>query len=232
LLLDDELPGLTYLKLLCERIPELEVVKAFNNPALFLAELPQLEYDLCILDIEMPGMNGLELAQLLQGTPVIFTTAYKEYAADAFDLDAIDYLLKPIQFERLKQSVNKAVNRLHQTTPNKTFFQLNTDKGKAILYFEQIACILASEVDSRDKKALMTDGSSLTLKNISFSALEAVLPASSFCRVNKQAMVALKTVKFFAFNEITTQLTTSEGQSLKLSLSEVYREDFLKKSQG
>ncbi len=232
MLLDDELPGLTYLKLLCERIPELEVVRAFNNPAIFLAELPKLEYDLCILDIEMPGMNGLQLANLLKGTPVIFTTAYKEYAADAFDLDAVDYLRKPIQLDRLQQSVNKAVIRLGNTAPLKTFIQLNTDKGKAILHFEEIACIMTSEVDSRDKTAIMTNGSSLTLKNISFSVLESALPTSLYCRINKQTLVALSIVKFFAFNEITTSLSTSDGQPLKLTLSEVYRENFLRKSRS
>src|SRR5690606_6558733 len=81
LLLDDELPGLAYLKMLCEQIPQLEVVKAFNHPQSFLEELPALEFDLCILDVQMPGMNGLQVANLLQGKPVIFATAYKDYAA-------------------------------------------------------------------------------------------------------------------------------------------------------
>ena len=83
LLLDDELPGLAYLKMLCEQIPKLEVVKAFNNPQLFLEELSSLEFDLCILEVEMPGMNGLQVANLLKGKPVIFATAYKDYAAEA-----------------------------------------------------------------------------------------------------------------------------------------------------
>jgi len=95
--LDDELPGLTYLKMLCEQLPELEVVKAFNNPKLFLAEVPNVDFDLCILDIEMPEMNGLQVANLLNGKPVIFTTAYKEYASEAFDINAIDYVSKPIK---------------------------------------------------------------------------------------------------------------------------------------
>ena len=59
LLLDDELPGLTYLKMLCEQIPELEVVKAFDNPETFLKESEFLQFDLCIMDIEMPGMNAI-----------------------------------------------------------------------------------------------------------------------------------------------------------------------------
>lgn len=72
LLLDDELPGLTYLKMLCEQIPGLSVVKSFNDPSRFLEEFPSLEFDFCIIDIEMPQFNGLQIANLLQGKPVIF----------------------------------------------------------------------------------------------------------------------------------------------------------------
>jgi two-component SAPR family response regulator len=107
LLLDDELPSLAYLKILCEQIPQLEVVKSFNNPAAMVEGMPTLEFDLCILDIEMPEMNGMQIASLLRDKLVIFTTAYKEYAAEAFDLDAIDYVRKPVSLARLKQAVTK-----------------------------------------------------------------------------------------------------------------------------
>ena len=92
-LLDDEIPGLTYLKMLCEQITELEVVKTYNDPLKFLAEAPLLDFDLCILDIEMPRRDGVQVAQSLHGKMIIFTTAYREYAADAFELDAVDYVL-------------------------------------------------------------------------------------------------------------------------------------------
>jgi two-component SAPR family response regulator len=128
LLLDDELVGLTYLKMLCEQIPEVDVVKAFNHPEVFLAEVPKLEFDLCILDIEMPGMNGLQIANLLNGKPVIFTTAYKEYAAEAFDLNAVDYVRKPVKKERLQQALLKAENRILNKNQDKQFIQLNTAK--------------------------------------------------------------------------------------------------------
>ncbi|HZI26108.1 MAG TPA: response regulator [Chryseolinea sp.] len=64
-LLDDELPGLAYLKILCEQIPEVEVVKAFNDPQKFLSTADNLDFDACILDIEMPKVNGLQVARLL-----------------------------------------------------------------------------------------------------------------------------------------------------------------------
>jgi len=229
LLLDDELPGLTYLKMLCEQLPELEVVKAFNSPKLFLAELPHLDFDLCILDIEMPEMNGLQVANLLNGKPVIFTTAYKEYAAEAFDIDAIDYVRKPVKKERLQQAVSKAFNQIIENKPKEQFIQLNTDKGKAIIFFHQLCFVKIAESDSRDKIAILTDGKTVTLKNISFEKLQSLLPINSFCRVNKKELIAMKIVQVFSFDEITTTLKDNTGKFLKTTLSESYRNDFLKK---
>ena len=229
MLLDDELPGLTYLKLLCEQLPELEVVRAYNNPEIFLKELPTLAFDLCILDIEMPGTNGLQIAALLKGKPVIFTTAYTEFAADAFDLDAVDYVRKPITKERLQQAVQKVGQRIHKSESSKNFVQLNTDKGKTLLFFDTIGYVSASETDSRDKFVQLTDGHTLTLKNISFEKLEGLLPAADFCRINKKQMIALKSVQFFSHDQITTAFADAAGKSIVLTLNEIYRTDFLKK---
>ena len=229
LLLDDELPGLTYLKMLCEQLPELEVVKAFNSPDIFLKEVPDLDFDLCILDIEMPAMNGLHVASLLQGKPVIFVTAYKEFAAEAFDLDAIDYVRKPVTKERLHQAIQKAVTRINKSSSAKNFVQLNTDKGKALLFFDQVGYIKTSDSDSRDKTVQLLDGTILTLKNISFEKLLEVLPSDQFSRINKKELVAIKSVHFFSHDEITTSIPQSTGKPLVLTLSESYRQEFIGK---
>lgn len=228
LLLEDELTGLSYLKMLCEQIPELEVVKAFNSPLKFLAELPKLEFDLCILDIEMPEMNGLQVANLLNGRPVIFTTAYKEYAADAFDLNAIDYIRKPLTKDRLEKAVNKAITLLDNSKETKGFFQLNTDKGKAVLFFNQILYLYSSDIDSRDKIILLQDGTTLTAKNYSFNALLKELPKKDFCQVNKREVISLKAVAFFTNEEITTTISLTAGKQLIIHLSERYKNEFLK----
>lgn len=229
LLLEDELPGLTYLKMLCEQIPELEVVKAFNNPKTFLKEVPNLDFDLCIMDIEMPEMNGLEVANLLHGKPVIFTTAYKEYAAEAYDINAVDYVRKPVKMERLQQAIAKAKIRLNTTKKVKDFIQLNTNKGKALIFFDQVCYIKVSDVDSRDKIIQFFDGSEIILKNISFDKLLTILPKSHFVRINKKEIIALKTVKVFSFYEIITNIQLPSGQNLKLILSETYRSEFMQK---
>lgn len=228
LLLDDELPGLTYLKLLCEQIPELEIVKAFNDPEVFITELPTLEFDLCILDIEMPFINGLQVANLLGGKLIIFTTAYKEYAAEAFDLDAVDYVGKPLQKERLELAVKKAIKRLDSSQPSKAFIQLNTDKGKALLFFEQLCFIRTSNIDSRDKIAYLKDGNMISLKNVSFSKLLELLPNDQFCQINKKELISLSIVKWFTFDEITTNYFLNSDKVLVLTLGEPYRNNFIK----
>jgi DNA-binding LytR/AlgR family response regulator len=232
LLLDDELPGLSYLKLLCEQIPELEVVKAFNDPEVFMKEFSALEFDLCILDIEMPNTSGIEIAEMLKGKPVIFTTAYKEYAADAFDLYAIDYVIKPIKLERLQQAVNKAFQRNNPNDKRTKHIRLNTDKGIALIDIDQLIYIRTSEIDSRDKTALLRDGTRLQLKNISFDKLFSLVPSESFCRVNKKEMISLKTVHYFSNNQIITNIDSQSEKPLILTLGEIYRIGFISRING
>ncbi len=231
MLLDDELPGLTYLKMLCEQLPDLEVVKSFNNPTLFLKEVPNLDFDFCILDIEMPEMSGLQIANLLNGKPVIFATAYKDYAVEAFDLNALDYIIKPIKAERLKQAVDKIRKHLKGSTEKhqRNFMQVNTNKGKAILFFDKIAYIKTSENDSRDKLVQLFDGEEFILKNITFLKLKELLPKNDFSRINKKEILSLKAVQVFSFDEITSNLISPQGKNIKLSLSENYRNQFLEK---
>lgn len=229
LLLDDELPGLSYLKLLCEQIPELEVVRAFNDPDTFLNEFPKLDFDLCILDIEMPGKNGIEVAEMLREKPVIFTTAYKEYATDAFDLDAVDYLVKPVRIERLRKAVEKVILRKTTNQAIRKSIRINTDKGNVQLFFDQILYIRTSEIDSRDKTTILENGSNLQLKNISFAKLKSLLPTEFFCQVNKGELIALKCVIYFSNDQITTNIFHQSEKPLILNLGEPYRNEFINK---
>lgn len=215
--------------MLCEQLPELEVVRAYNDPEIFLKEASALEYDLAILDIEMPGMSGLQVANLLNGKPVIFTTAYKEYAAEAFDLNAIDYVRKPVKKERLQQAIQKVISHHSGKKGSKNFFQINSDRGKSLIFFDQLIYVKVSEVDSRDKIAFLAGGDSLTLKNISFEKLLLLLPTDQFARVNKKELIALKEVQSFSFDEIKTGIKSESGTTLNVSLNDVYRTEFLTK---
>lgn len=215
--------------MMCEQIPNLEVVKAFDSPENLINEINTLAFDFCILDIEMPNINGLEVAKKLNGKPVIFTTAYKEFAIDAFDLHAIDYIQKPIQKERLEIAINKAFLRLEKVKSNKESITINSDKGRIVLHFNQLQYITVSENDSRDKIAFLENGNKYTLKNISFDKLSKILPTNSFCQINKKDLISIRIVQHFSFDEISIALN-STGKILKLNLSEVYRSEFIKKT--
>lgn len=227
LLLDDELPGLTYLRMICEQVPNLEVVRSFNDPVKFLEESKKLDFDFCILDIEMPYHSGIEVAQLLKNKPVIFTSAYKEYASEAFDIDAIDYIRKPIQKERLEKAIQKAGDRLLRTDTGKQYMQLNTNKGKALIFFSQVVFITSSETDKRDKLVKLENNEELVLKNISFEQVLSLLPSKDFCRVSKKDLIALKAIKFYSQSEITIAVS---GKDIVFSLTESFRKDFLQKT--
>ncbi len=221
------MPGLSYLKMICEGIPNVEVVRAFNDPVKFLKESKEIDFDFCILDIEMPGLNGLQVAQLLPGKPVIFTTAYKEYAAEAYDLDIVDYVRKPIQKERLEKAVQKVVNKIRPK--EKQFVQVNSQKGKTLLFFDQLLLISTSDADKRDKIAILQNGDRLLLKNITLARMLALLPSADFCQVNKKEIVAIRAVSYSSHDEITTVITDDEGQFLQLTLGETYKKDFVDK---
>jgi DNA-binding LytR/AlgR family response regulator len=227
ILLDDELPGLAYMKMLCEQIPELEVVKAFNDPQLFLEESGRLSFDFCIIDIEMPHMNGLQVAALLKGKPVIFATAYKEFAAEAYELDVVDYLQKPIKQDRLAHAITKIKNHLETRNSLEHSFTINTDRGKSIIYFKDLLYVNTSAVDARDKEAFLANGTALIFKNLTFEKLQQQLPALEFLRINKKQILSKKIIRSYTATEIISTLVDSNGHELRFNLSDIYRDAVL-----
>ena len=156
ILLDDELPSLSYIQALCENFKDVEIVKSFNNPQKFLAQIDRLDFNTCILDIHMPGMNGLEVARILSDKAIIFSTAHKEYAADAFDLNAVDYIRKPYQADRLQTAFDKALKWLNSTKETGLeVIELNSNQGKTRIRIDQIAYIEVADHDRRDKYIYM-----------------------------------------------------------------------------
>lgn len=226
-ILDDELLAISYLKLLCEQIENVEVVKAFNDPKIFLSEIDNIDCNLCILDIEMPGMTGLQVAEIISGSKkIIFTTAYKEYAAEAFDLNVVDYVRKPIKKERLIQAFEKA-KELVDIPHKKDLIEWNTNIGRTVIFTEQIGYIKTSEIDSRDKDIILNDGTTIVLKNLSFKTLLEMLPSKDFAQVNKKEIIALVSIKVFSTNEIITTIQAENDHFLKLQIGEAYKNSLM-----
>jgi two-component system LytT family response regulator len=108
--IDDEPPALDVIREYVARFPQLQLIQTFDDAVSGAEYLRQASIDLLLLDINMPDITGLDLARSLQEKPmIIFTTAYKKFAFEGFELDAIDYLLKPISFDRFSKAVNKAI---------------------------------------------------------------------------------------------------------------------------
>ncbi|MEH7356121.1 response regulator [Neobacillus drentensis] len=117
ILVDDEPLALDYLEMKLVKIDEFEVVEKFVNPVVARERIQQLEVDVVFLDIHLPEINGLELAeQIIEEKPhvhIVFVTAYDEFAVNAFELNALDYLVKPIQNERLAKTIARIKQQLH-----------------------------------------------------------------------------------------------------------------------
>ena len=121
MIVDDEYPARQELRYALNNFDNLEIVGEATNAQEALTLIKALDYQILFLDISMPGMNGLELGTAIQELPrrpyVIFVTAYDEYAVKAFDVDAVDYLLKPIEGARLKRAVEKVWRLVQETAP-------------------------------------------------------------------------------------------------------------------
>lgn len=117
---DDEPPALALLREYCSRVPDLQLLHSFDDAVAGQSFLLQHPVDLLFVDINMPDIGGMELVRSLQEKPlVIFTTAHKQFALDGFELDALDYLLKPISFERFSKAAAKAVEYFSFRNKNK-----------------------------------------------------------------------------------------------------------------
>ena len=107
--------------MLCEQLPFVEIQRCFNSPEEFLRSYKDLNFDVCLLDINMPNINGIEIAQLLKDKQVIFTSAYPEFAVNAFEIEALDFIKKPVTKERLEKTLLKAQKLIDQSGSKTAF---------------------------------------------------------------------------------------------------------------
>jgi len=182
--------------------------------------LQKNKIDLIFLDIQMPKLTGIEFVKALADPPlVIFTTAYSEYALEGFELDVVDYLLKPISFARFLKSVEKAQSYLHtrdkEVSITQEFFFIKCN-GKIekivmadVIYIEAMANYVI--IHTRQKKYITY---------LTFSGIEHQLPADLFVRIHKSYLVAISAIQTIDGNEVITN-------SMRLPLSKNYRSDVM-----
>lgn len=206
--IDDEAPALRIIEHFVQKVDYLMLVAQFRNPKAAEVWLAQNKCDVLFLDIEMPQQTGIELLATLKKKPaVVFTTAYSEFAADAFDLHAVDYLRKPFSFERFLKAVDKAMDYVKLETgksidtppqaEDSEFISVKCD-GKLVKIF--IGEIMYIEAFHEYIKIFTEDTRYITYERM--KNMEAVLPAEKFMRVHRSYIVALRKVKSFAGNSI------------------------------
>jgi len=225
-LLDDELLALQYLKLLCEQISGVEVVKAYNNAEKFVQEKDELDFDVCVSDIEMPSINGLQIANLLSDKHIVFTTAYRDFAVEAFDLEVIDYITKPVQKDRLEKAFRKIEKLTKEAKQVSEYITLNSEKGKSIINTNDVFYITVSDVDSRDKIIHFKDETTLLVKNNSFEKLKEILPTGKFSRINKREIIAMNSVNYYSHDEIVSKILI-DGKPKTFTIGINFRNEFL-----
>ncbi len=197
LIVDDEELARTLLENYVNRLPFLELAGKCKNPLEAMAILQQEPVDLLLLDIQMPELSGIDFLKSLTQKPfTVFTTAYESYALEGYSLDVVDYLLKPIGFERFLQAVNKVVERMAQrqpmpapTLPAKDFVLVKSEHKIHRLPLDEILYIQSM----REYVAFYTPAGRI-LSLGSLKSLEEELPADRFMRVHKSYIVALDKV--------------------------------------
>ncbi len=227
--IDDEPLALDIIKAYCSKIPFLNLEGTFSNAIDTLEYLRHNTVDLMFLDIQMEELTGIQLLNSLKNKPlVIFTTAYDQYALQGYDLDVLDYLLKPIPFERFVKATNKALEQiLKMSVPTvsakyekpvmintNTFFFVKTEtriekvNAAEVLYVEGMGDYWRIVTKTRRIMTLMNA-----------KGIEEILHEPGFCRVHKSFFVAVDKIEFVERKQIKI------GEIL-IPVSDTYQKNF------
>ena len=222
--IDDEPLAIKILKSYCDQIPSLRLIGAYTDPLDGMSYIRSMQPDLLFLDIRMPDISGINIAKAVkQDTLIIFTTAHREYAVEGFELNVVDYLLKPFGFDRFLTAYNKAEERflLSQKVtrqPSKDdylVFKCNYQNIK--LPFTDILYIEAFDNYVKVVTSTKTYMPVMTMKNIMN-----LLPDSGFVRVHKSFIIPVNRIKSFNNEVVVTD-------KIHASVGRTFRKDFLKK---
>ncbi len=207
LLIDDEPPALKVLTTYLENMDNLELVGTCFNALEAMQLLKQHPVDVIFLDIKMPRLLGTEFIRTLRNPPkVIFTTAHKDYALEGFDLDAVDYLLKPFSFERFVRAVNKLTSgdsspvaepALPAANDN-PFLYFRVDRKMTKVELEDILYIESV----KDYIRIVRSAQKPLLVKRSIGSVEELLPEDRFLRIHRSYIVAIGKVSAFTHNDV------------------------------
>ena len=195
IIVDDEPLAREAMKLLIDELDSLQLIGSFNSAATASDFMEQQAVDLVFLDIQMPGITGIEFARTIsKKTLVIFTTAYTEYALDSYEVDAIDYLIKPVEAERFQKAVDKALSyhslllkeekEAIETIVAAEYFFVKAERRYFKVNFSDILFI-----EGLKDYVILQLNDQRIITRMSLKAIFDLLPKSIFLRVNKSYIV-------------------------------------------
>lgn len=223
IIVDDEYGAISVMENYISKVPWLDLEGSFSDPLEALNHLGQKQTDLVFMDINMPDLNGLQLARLVRSTEtsIIFCTAYSEHALESYEVDAVDYLLKPIPFDRFLTAVNKLKPNSRPTTSDSSSgIALNT-----LIFIKSGAHI--HQIDSAQISLVKKDGHYIIFKingrellsRMTFAQLLELLPSDRFVQVHRSYVVALDKIEI-----IHKQFIQIEGK--EIPIGDAYKEAF------
>lgn len=220
IIVDDEPLAIDVLSTHCASISDIEVLGTFNNALDANGFLATNEVDLMLLDIQMPALTGVDFLKSLTNPPaVIFTTAYSEYAVEGFNLNVVDYLLKPISFERFFKAINK-VREQQLSTPSSTseedHFYVKADKKLVKINYDDVLYVegLKDYVIIR-----AVNGRVITLQTM--KSLASKLPANKFMRIHRSYIISIDKIEALMGNMVEL---TEKGTKKHIPVGKNYRE--------
>jgi DNA-binding LytR/AlgR family response regulator len=222
LIVDDEPQAREVIKRYIEQVPLLKLSGECANALEALALLQQQSYDLLFLDIHMPQLKGVDLIKILKTPPkIILTTAHIEYALEGYELDVVDFLLKPIRFDRFLKAVQKII---HVTsTIQEPHFKTPQSLSKPFVYFRIDRKMVKVDLDAilyvesmKDYIKIVTPTGVLITKQ-SISSVEALLPENKFIRIHRSFLVSVNHIQSY-----TTELI--QINEAEIPIGKLYRE--------
>ena len=227
-IIDDEPAAIEVLQFHLNKIPSMELKLSFRDPLEALDYLQKHKVDLIFLDINMPELSGISFPKFLQNPPlIIFTTAYSEYALESYELKAVDYLLKPIDFDRLLQAVMKAKQLLEGNIRGETSSsEISSDISDQTIFIKSGSEF--HQVSIQNIKWIESDGNYVTfytdkrpiLARYKLSEVLELLPKEYFTRIHRSYIVALKHIE-------TVKKHCVVIDNKEIPISSKYREGFL-----
>lgn len=224
LIIDDELPARALIQTYLESVLDFKVLGSFGNAIDGLTFLQNNKVDLMFLDIQMPQMTGLTLLKSLEIKPkVVFTTAYREFAADAFDLEVLDYLVKPISEERFMKTISKYLQLKEyiqnvaplNTTITEAYIFLKIGKEQKKVFLSDILFI---EGLKDYIKVYTKDDMLVVYERLGY--MEAKLPESKFIRIHKSFIVSVD--KILTYSHDTVKVENQE-----IPIGRIYKQNFM-----